>query len=146
MNPLVSKSLSFAAALVFLTGAACAQEATDKAAPSGLSIELSAAQPVENACLLSFVARNPGETDINRAVYEVVLFNEKHLVHQLTLLDFQDLPAGKTRVRQFQFAGLDCPQISQVLFNGASTCEGADPAACVNGLTLSAQTDIKLLD
>lgn len=146
MNPLVSKSLSFAAALVVLTGAACAQEATGNAAPPGLSIELSAAQQVENACLLSFVAQNPSETDITRAVYEVVLFNEKQLVHQLTLLDFQDLPAGKTRVRQFQFAGLGCPQISQVLFNGASTCEGTDPAACANGLTLSTQTDIKILD
>jgi len=68
-------------------------------------------------------------------------------VAKLTLLDFQDLPAGRLRVRQFQFAGLACSEISRVLINGADTCEGdkLPDGACDKGLTLRSLTDMELI-
>lgn len=111
-----------------------------------VSIELSQAQPSGDACLMSFVAQNRHGSDIAQAVYEVVLFDAAGQVAELTLLDFQDLPAGRPRVRQFQFAHA-CDQIGSVLFNGAATCDGADLSdqACSKGLTLRSRTKQELL-
>lgn len=132
-----------APAAVLLAGLGGAARAADPA----VSIELSAAEQIGEACLLSFVAQNSHAQDIGQAVYETVLFDAKGQVARLTLLDFQDLPAGRMRVRQFQFP-YACDGISRVLINGATTCTGgADlpEAACSRGITLSSRIDLELL-
>jgi len=113
----------------------------------GVSIELSTAEMVGDACRLSFVVQNGHGQDIVSSVYETVLFSTAGQVAKLTLLDFQDLPAGRLRVRQFQFAGLACGEISRVLINGADTCEGdkLPDGACDKGLTLRSLTDMELI-
>ncbi|APG49072.1 hypothetical protein [Phaeobacter porticola] len=118
--------------------AGIAAETVPTAAPAALSIELSAAQADGHSCLLSFVAQNGHQMDVAQAVFETVLFDAAGQVSQLTLLDFQDLPAGRLRVRQFQFP-MSCSDISRVLINGAETCqgEGLPEGACSRGLTLT---------
>jgi hypothetical protein len=113
---------------------------------SGISIELSAAEDVGATCKLSFVVTNGHAADVEQAVYETVLFDAAGQVSRLTLLDFQDLPAGRLRVRQFQFPQA-CSDISRVLINGAETCgaAGLDDAACSQGLTLISRTGMELL-
>ncbi|MFS4583525.1 hypothetical protein [Phaeobacter sp. C3_T13_0] len=105
-----------------------------------LSIELSSAQTDGASCLLSFVTQNTYAQDVAQAVFETVLFDASGQVSQLTLLDFQDLPAGRTRVRQFQFP-MACTDISRVLINGAETCHGTDlpENACTHDLTLTSK-------
>jgi len=130
--------------LAGLNGTLALAETSDK---SGVSIELSTAEVVGDACRLSFVVQNGFDHDIASSVYETVLFNTAGQVAKLTLLDFQDLPAGRMRVRQFQFAGLACSEISRVLINGADTCEGEGlpQGACDKGLTLRSLTDMELI-
>lgn len=110
-----------------------AQEQADAAA---LTVELNALQPSEQGCRLSFVATNGLEADIGRLAYEMVLFDAAGLVERLTVLDFKEIPAGKTRVRQFDLAGTGCPAISRVLVNDAKACEGPGLEAdrCMRGL------------
>jgi hypothetical protein len=119
---------------------AAAQETAQEAAAPAVSIELSAAEAAGAACKLSFVVHNSHAQDIGKAVYETVLFDAKGQVARLTLLDFQDLPAGRLRVRQFQFPQA-CEGISRVLINGADTCsgEGLPEGACSRGLVLSSK-------
>ncbi len=135
-----------APAAVMLAGLGGAALADDPAAAPAVSIELSAAEQVGEACLLSFVAQNGHAQDIAQAVYETVLFDENGQVARLTLLDFQDLPAGRMRVRQFQFAR-SCSAISRVLINGATTCTGEALAegACSRNLSLTSRTDQELI-
>ena len=116
------------------------------AAPTGISIELSTAEETGEACKLSFVVTNDHDADIAQAVFETVLFDAAGQVSRLTLLDFQDLPAGRLRVRQFQFPQ-SCADISRVLINGAQTCTaaGLDEGGCAQGLTLSSRTKMELL-
>ncbi|KIC08742.1 hypothetical protein RA19_17785 [Leisingera sp. ANG-M1] len=120
--------------------AAANSAAAGEAAKPGVAIELSAAEPAGEACKLSFVVQNAHAADIGKAVYETVLFDARGQVARLTLLDFQDLPAGRLRVRQFQFPQA-CEGISRVLINGADTCagEGLPEGACSRGLTLSSK-------
>lgn len=131
-----------APAAVVLAGLAGSAQAEGTA----LTIELSAAEQAGDACLMSFVAQNDHAEDIAQAVFETVLFDGNGQVARLTLLDFQDLPAGRMRVRQFQFP-LACTGISRVLINGATTCTGADlpEGACDRDLKLNSRTDQELV-
>jgi hypothetical protein len=155
MGHLAQKTLTLAAlALSGWAGAAgmagaenVAQTTAPATAPTAaLSIELSSAEEIGEACKLSFVATNGHHKDIAQAVFETVLFDGAGQVSRLTLLDFQDLPAGRLRVRQFQFPQ-PCADISRVLINGAQTCtaEGLDAAGCTRGLMLSSRVKMELL-
>ncbi|MBO9444599.1 hypothetical protein J7416_02085 [Ruegeria sp. R14_0] len=121
--------------------------AEDINAPGAVSIELSSVQENGQSCLLSFLAENAYETDIDSAVYETVLFGAEGQVALLTLLDFASLPAGKPRVRQFQFKDMACDQISRILINGVQECETqANMAdACESGLTLKSRVAIDVM-
>jgi len=127
-----------------LAGAANAQDAAQPVL-GAVSIELSSAEEIGEACKLSFVVTNGHDKDIAQAVYETVLFDNAGQVSRLTLLDFQSLPAGRLRVRQFQFPQA-CADISRVLINGAQTCSGAglQETGCSEGLTLSSRTKMEL--
>lgn len=135
-----------APAAVMLSGLGGAALADDSAAAPAVSIELSAAEQVGDACLLSFVARNGHARDIAQAVYETVLFDENGQVARLTLLDFQDLPSRRMRVRHFQFARA-CNAISRILVNGATTCsgDGLPEGSCSRDLRLNSRTDQELI-
>ncbi len=82
--------------------------------------------------------------DLSKAAFEIALFNEAGVVDRLTVLDFKDLPAGKTKVTRFDLAGADCGKISRVLINSATECAGTgvEPAACMRGLKTSTKTGI----
>jgi len=66
-------------------------------------------------------------------------------VEKLMILDFSPLPIGKTRVRQFDLADMPCDNISRILINDASACEGdALPKnICVEDLETKARADVE---
>jgi len=131
-----------AAVATALSWNAAAQEAA-KPAPA-LSLELNGAQPSDKGCRLTFVVANELGSDLSKAAFEIALFNEAGVVDRLTVLDFKDLPAGKTKVTRFDLAGTDCAKVSRVLVNAATECAGAgiEPAACMRGLKTSTRTGI----
>ncbi|RAZ89197.1 hypothetical protein DPM33_19790 [Mesorhizobium hawassense] len=119
-------------------------QAPGSAPDSALSLELNAAQPSEKGCRLTFVVKNPLGTDLSKAAFEIALFNQAGVVDRLTVLDFKDLPAGKTKVTRFDLAGADCGKLIRVLINSATECAGTgvEPAACMRGLKTSTKTGI----
>ncbi|AZO37843.1 MAG: hypothetical protein EOS81_29480 [Mesorhizobium sp.] len=123
---------------------AWAQSAPAPAAAPALSLELNAAQPSEKGCRLTFVVNNALGADLSKAAFEIALFNEAGVVDRLTVLDFKDLPAGKTKVTRFDLAGADCGKLSRVLINSATECAGTgvEPAACMRALKTSTRTAI----
>lgn len=137
----VSIRLLLAAALASASGIATAQE---QAAKPALALELNAAQPSQKGCRLTFVVANGLGAELSKAAFEIALFNEVGVVDTLTVLDFKELPAGKTKVTRFDLPGLDCAKISRVLVNRATDCagEGVDPAACMRQLAPSTKAKI----
>ena len=109
-----------------------------------LSLELNAAQPSDKGCRLTFVVNNGLGADLSKAAFEIALFNEAGVVDRLSVLDFKDLPAGKTKVTRFDLAGTNCTKLSRVLINSATECAGAgvEPAACMRGLKTETKTGI----
>ncbi|TGQ39647.1 MULTISPECIES: hypothetical protein [unclassified Mesorhizobium] len=109
-----------------------------------LTLELNGAQASDKGCRLTFVVTNALGADLSKAAFEIALFNEGGVVDRLTVLDFKELPAGKTKVTRFDLAGTDCAKVSRVLINSATECVGAgiEPGACMRGLKTETKTDI----
>lgn len=120
---------------------AAAQEAE---AEPRLAIELNALAPSERGCRVTFVAANHLEGDLDRAAYELAFFDQDGLVARLAVVDFLDLAQGRTKVRQFEFAGMDCAGIGRILVNDLAECSGAgvEAASCMSRLKLDNKTSI----
>ncbi|MEP6568101.1 MAG: hypothetical protein ABJB10_23430 [Mesorhizobium sp.] len=133
---------SFLTAATFVV--AVAGPAHAEAPGQGLSLELNGAQPSDKGCRLTFVVANNLGADLSKAAFEIALFNDAGVVDRLTVLDFKDLPAGKTKVTRFDLAGTDCTKLGRVLINSATECVGAgvEPAACLRGLKTATKTGI----
>lgn len=110
-----------------------------------LLLELNGAQPSDKGCRLTFVVMNRLGAELSQAAFEVALFNEQGVVDRLTVLDFKELPAGKTKVTRFELAGTDCSKVTRVLVNSTTECKGAgiEPSACMRQLTTNSKTSIE---
>lgn len=131
-------------ALPFAAGPVAAQEPAAEQR-SGLAMELNGLSQAEAGCRLTFVIRNGLPADLSKAVYEFALFGDTGLVERLLTLDFKELPQGRTRVRQFDLADLQCDGLARILVNDARECsgEGIEPGACMRDLQTSTATDIE---
>ena len=129
--------------VVLATPIAAVAQAQEPARPA-LQLELNAVQPSDKGCRLTFVVTNDLGADLSKAAFEIALFNEAGVVDRLTVLDFKDLPAGKTKVTRFDLAGTDCAKVSRVLVNAATECTGSgiEPTACMRGLKTSTRAGI----
>ncbi|WP_323006447.1 hypothetical protein [Pseudorhodobacter sp.] len=128
-----------AAFCVLIAGPAAAQSLQSLAVELNTAEDLGATTGM--ACRLSFLAENKLGADLSAVVFEVVVLNAQGQVDRLTLLDFQDLPQGRKRVRQFDLPGVACDSVAQLLINAANTCtgEGVDPGACMKGLAVTSR-------
>ena len=127
---------TLAAAFIAAASPVSAQDAAAPAPSPALVLELNAAQPSDKGCRLTFVVTNNLGAELTKAAFEIALFNGAGVVDRLTVLDFNELPAGKTKVVRFDLSGTDCTKISRVLVNHATECTGVgiDPKACLGQL------------
>jgi len=125
----------------FVAGPALAQQA--EPAPA-LDLQLNAAEPSEKGCRLTFVVTNNLGGDLARAAFELALFNKDGVVDRLTVLDFRDMPQGKTKVSRFDLSGANCDNISRVLINQVTECQGKgiEANACMLNLKPETKTSI----
>ena len=135
---------SLTCAMVLLPLAAWPALAQQTAPAPALTLELNSAQTSDKGCRLTFVVNNSLGAELTKAAFEIALFNASGVVDRLTVLDFKELPAGKTKVTRFDLAGVDCAGISRILVNHATECagEGVEPTACLGKLKTTAKSDI----
>lgn len=128
---------------VFMSAALAVPGGAQETAPA-LLLELNAAQPSDKGCRLTFVVTNNLGGDLERAAFELALFNAEGIVDRLTVLEFRDMPDGKTKVSRFDLSGTDCAKVSRVLVNHAADCVGVgiEPAACMRQLKTSTKGSI----
>jgi len=124
---------------------AVAQEASGaEGEASSLQLELNALQPSDKGCRFTFVAFNQLGSEISQVAFELALFDKAGMISRLTIVDFKELPQGKTKVRQFDFPGVDCGNLGRVLVNDATQCTGEaiEPQACIRKLKTETGTDV----
>ncbi|WP_039019273.1 hypothetical protein [Halocynthiibacter namhaensis] len=130
----------------FLAMAAPAQGETS-ASGATLMIELNTVSETPGGCRLSFLAQNDLSVDLNTLVLETVLFTKDGGVDRLTLFDFQTLPQGRPRLRQFDVSDLSCSALGSILINGVHACAGSDgdteitTDSCRDALRFNTRTD-----
>ena len=131
----------FSTLLIGCGAPAIAQETPAQA--KGLDVELNALAPSSKGCLFTFVAGNRMEQSISKVSFEFVVFNDKGTVERMVVLDFRDLPKGKTKVRQFDLPGTKCEAVKRLLINDAPVCEGDAVAdgACMAGIVTRSNTE-----
>jgi hypothetical protein len=156
---LISKRLTLGLAIgALMSSSALAQDATPNAAqdeapaeptqeePAGaLSLELNSLQPSDGGCRFTFVAENGLGSDLSRAAFELVLFDSEGTVERITVVDFQDLPESRTKVRQFDFKGTECDRLGRVLVNDTTDCtgDGVEPKTCLRQLETSTKASVQ---
>lgn len=131
--------------LVAVTGPA---QADDPAASTPfLSIELNTLDQQDGACRMIFLVENMLGADLETVVFETVLFKTDGSVDRLTLFDFQKLPQGRPRVRQFDIPNAGCDALGRVLINDVHSCkgDGITDADCIKGLKLTTKTSVEVL-
>jgi len=119
--------------------------AATTAPAAGLSLELNALQPSETGCRVTFLATNSLGKPLDKAAFEVALFNATGGIERLVTLDFKALPEGKTKVLQFDLAKTPCDGLSRVLINDVAACTGTGVEAgeCLASLTTSSKSTIQ---
>jgi hypothetical protein len=107
----------------------------------GIELELNTAQDVEGGCRLTYVATNATAVGLERSAFEVAVFDGNGIVKRLFVLDFGFLPAGKTRVVQFDLPEQGCAELSRISVNGPVECASAkgDETLCRDNQILSSR-------
>ncbi|MEM1301464.1 MAG: hypothetical protein AAGH17_02680, partial [Pseudomonadota bacterium] len=110
--------------LCLLLGQAAGADTDEPDTTPTISVELNSVTQLDSACRLTFVAQNTLQDDIESLVLEAVAFGTDGGVALISLYDFQDLPALKLRVRQFDLQGKGCDDVGRILINGVQDCAG----------------------
>lgn len=139
--------LLLALALASLAAICCAvsRPAAAQTPTAPLAIELNQLTGTPAGCKIAFVATNKMPVSVDKISFETVFFNEKGLVNRIATLDFQSLPEGKTRVRQFTLPNIDCQKISRILINDIAVCEGdgLTPDVCASSIVTTSKSAIE---
>lgn len=129
-----------------LRGIACAGLLALLPAPTlaqtgSIEIELNNAADQPGGCRLTYVATNTTSVGLERTSYEVAVFDATGVVKRLVVLEFGWLPAGKTRVLQFDLPEQACGDISRISVNGPVECSAAagEQTLCRDQLILSSR-------
>lgn len=94
-------------------------------------------------CRVSLVVENTLGAEIADLRIELALFGPAGRVDGMLVLDLGRLPAGKTRVRQYDLEAPGCA-FSRILVNQVIACEGPglDPRSCADALVVTDRTDV----
>lgn len=132
--------------LIALFHSAPASVAQESPASGNLTVEINELAASEKGCKLTFVAGNGMPQSLSKVSFEFVLFDQKGLVERMAVLDFRDLPAGKTKVRQFDLPGTKCDAVKSLLINDAPVCDGDGVVkdACMKALKTGSRSSVEL--
>ncbi len=109
-----------------------------------LTIELNDATDVNNGCRLAYVAFNGTGMLLDKASFDVFIFDGDGRVGQSLVFQFGRLTDGKTKVVQFDLAGETCEGISRLLINDIRECVagGQESTICIDALRTTTRTPI----
>lgn len=143
----LARCLSTVAAVAFGIGVispSFAQDQQGEQEQRSFSLELNNARDVSGGCRLVYIALNGTEVALDKTSYEVVVFDGDGRVSQFLILEFGQLPVGKTKVVQFDLAEQPCGTISRLLINDVAECtsDGQPVTICMDALETRTRTEI----
>ncbi|WP_310618751.1 hypothetical protein [Flexibacterium corallicola] len=138
-----SVALGLVAALFCFQNSALAENASSG---GEISLQLNKAVSQGQSCRVSLVMQNGLSQTIEQLGVDLVIFDRSGGVFDFLTVKAGRLPAGKTRVRQYDLSGQDCTNISSLLVNDVRSCDGdgLNQNICLDALTTSSLANIDL--
>lgn len=117
------------------------------ASDSAILLELNGAHPNEQGgCRLTVIAGNRLEQGLERAAWQVAIFDGSGRVQSLPVLDFGQLIGGKTKVAIFDLPDQPCDNVGRIIVNDVAECRGDEGSdlrdICLTGLATRSLADI----
>ena len=142
----VAGTALLSAGLVMAQGAA-AQDAS-AAAGSDVLLELNGLADADaGGCAVTFLTTNRLPQGLQRAIWQVAIFNTDGVVTALPALDFGALVAGKTRVKTFVIPGTTCTSLGRIVVNDVVDCTAEDGSdlrnLCLSNLATQNRSNIE---
>ncbi len=106
------------AALAILLGAGMAQ-----AQEGGLTVELNKLEPGDGgACRAFFLFRNDLGRTLEAFEMSLAILDGQGIIDQLLTVDAAPLPLERTTLKLFEFSGIACDGISEILLHDIAAC------------------------
>src|SRR5690606_39648754 len=101
-----------------------------------LALGLNWVQPGGRGGRVAFRVSNALGKELSQVAFELALFTKAGMISRLTVVDFKDLPVGKTKVRQYDLPSLNCADVGRILVNNTTECagDGVEADACIRHL------------
>ena len=120
------------------------------AVPSGataaepIRIELNAAVPAQQQCLLSFVIENKSVSELRSLKLDLAFFGRDGVIARRLVAEMGPLRGAKTVVKTFEVEE-ECGSLGSILINDVSACLTDEPDDCLARLVPTSRVpDIKL--
>jgi len=141
----MSRGLAAMATILALVGPAAAQDAAT--APT-LGVELNKLEQTGAACRSYMVLSNRTEVTLDQLSLDLVVFDTDGVIDRRLAVELGPAAPGRTRVKAFDMAGLDCGRVARVLLNDVLACE-PDPVgeagSCDTALRVSGRGDVDFI-
>ena len=113
----------------------------------GFSLEINKAETHGQNCRIFLLARNGQAHATTEFKLDLVSIGPDEIIQSRMLLDLGRLPAGKTRLKVFELAGLSCQSVSRLLLNDVTSCQfaGGHNADCLSLVSTSSRHSIGLV-
>ncbi|PWE33366.1 Tat pathway signal sequence domain protein [Maritimibacter sp. 55A14] len=133
--------------LTMALAALCLAARGAAAGPATLAVELNRLENQPEGCRSYMVVTNSTGAAVERLTLDLVIFDRDGLIDRRLAVDLGPVAAGRTRVRVFDMAGLDCADVARVLVNEVLSCtpEPAEGEACGAALAVSARGPVDLI-
>lgn len=112
--------------LALLALGLAAPGAISACAEAVLAIELNKLEPRERSCLAYLVFHNQTGRQFDALQLELILFDTDGLILKRFNLDAAPVLPGKTSVKLFEIADIQCDALGRILVNEVVACRGAD--------------------
>jgi hypothetical protein len=128
VRPLSATSRRRALVVAVIAVGAPGEVARAQAEAAPLRLELNRLEPVGEACRAYLVIENPSAEAYRSLKLDLFAFDTDGVIARRVALEAGPVPARKTSVKLFDFAGAPCERLSRVLLNDVIACEGGDGA------------------
>jgi hypothetical protein len=110
-----------------------------------LLLELNAFSQVDKACRVTFRVQNKLPVGVGDMALELVLLDWDGMTSRFILVRTGEVPAGRSRIRQFDMANMDCTDLGGVLLNNIDVCSGngLTPELCLDRVAVSSLTSAR---
>ena len=122
------------------TAGAVAQE-------QNLRVELNKLEAQGDGCRAYLLLQNHAGLAFSALKLDLVMFDADGIVARRLAVEAAPLPQGKTSLKVFDIAGLECGAIGRVLLNDVLACEGSGGSApdCLSLLQVSGRGNVEFL-